>query len=106
MDDWPPRLKLLSILSTTRSLLERSNCRTLDDADSKEVGLKVDAVIDCLFYGKPGPIPANWDLLWSPTGVLQELAIINGWPDEYLMLAAEYDSLSHLVERMGESSST
>lgn len=38
-----------------------------------------------------------FQLLFLPTGTLQEISIQNGWSEQYLILAAEFDSIYEKV---------
>ncbi|MGB8353407.1 MAG: hypothetical protein WCD79_05930 [Chthoniobacteraceae bacterium] len=98
MNDWPPRLKLFLILSAIQSLVTRSAETTLEGIDSAETAQQVNFIIDCVFYKKSGPLPQHWELLFAPTGALQEISIVNGWSEIYLKLAAEYDALAYLIK--------
>lgn len=41
-----------------------------------------------------------FQLLFFPTGTLQEISIQNGWSEEYLKLAAEFDSIYEKVYQL------
>ncbi len=41
------------------------------------------------------------EILFAPTGSLQEISISNGWSDEFLVLAQEFD---HLYEQIKQAS--
>jgi hypothetical protein len=41
-----------------------------------------------------------FQLLFLPTGTLQEISIQNGWSEEYLKLAAEFDSIYEKVYQL------
>jgi len=41
-----------------------------------------------------------FQLLFLPTGTLQEISIQNGWSEQYLILAAEFDSIYEKVYQL------
>jgi hypothetical protein len=41
-----------------------------------------------------------FQLLFLPTGTLQEISIQNGWSEEYLKLATEFDTIYERVYKL------
>jgi|AntAceMinimDraft_17_1070374.scaffolds.fasta_scaffold30593_5 hypothetical protein len=97
MKDWPDKLKLLSVLSTTSSLAKRSSREGWDAFEPDEVRNEIEQLIDALHSDSKRALPKNWDLLFAPTGSIQELSIANGWGSVFLKLAEEFDSLKYLL---------
>ena len=97
MKDWPDKLKLFSVLSTTSMLAGRSTHEGWDLIEPEETKKRIDELIDALYSEPKKELPKNWDLLFAPTGSIQELSMANGWGAVFLKLADEFDSLSYLV---------
>jgi hypothetical protein len=96
--EWPPeatehaRRELLDVLRRIRELLDHPDANFLwsswEDAD--EALAEVDPLIQALEGGR---LPARFsiDILFLPTGPLQETAMSSGWGDEFLSLASRCD---------------
>jgi hypothetical protein len=98
MDKWKPKLRLLSVLATTKELLLRSNSEGWSDENPNEAAQEIDKLISHLFEPKQNPLPEFALILFSPTGPIQEIAMANGWHDAYMALSEEYNSLEHLIK--------
>ena len=98
MDAWPPKLKLLSVLTATSVFLSRSKEDGWANEDPVEAAKKVNDMIAHLFDQTNHSLPEYWDILFAPTGAIQEIAISNGWSKEYMKLAEEYDGLAYLLK--------
>jgi len=98
MKDWPDKLKLLSVLSTTRLLVGQSKREGWPDEQPKEIGRDLDQIINSVFFQGEEGLPKYWGLLYVPTGPLQEISISNGWAEAFLKLAEEFDSLEYLLK--------
>ncbi|MES2466476.1 MAG: hypothetical protein V4675_04180 [Verrucomicrobiota bacterium] len=90
---------MLSVLATTSKLLERSTEAGWDLRDPKELKAEVDQIIDSIFYGESAGLPENWNILFAPTGLLQEASMANGWAEIFLKLAEGFDSLEPVVKQ-------
>jgi hypothetical protein len=99
MKNWPDKLRLLTILATTKVLLSRSGSEGWGLEYPKEAEQQIDQILDCLFFGSEKPLPHHWQVLYAPTGPLQEISMSNGWSDAYLKLSKEFDSLAHIVKK-------
>jgi len=99
MKKWPDQLKLLTVLSTTRILLDRSKNEGWGLEEPAKYRKIIDQIIDALFFNGENGLPSYWDLLYAPTGALQEISISNGWSEVFLKLADEFDSLQHLLRK-------
>ena len=97
MDKWKPKLKLLSVLATTKELLLRSKNEGWPDENPNEAAQEIDKVISHIFEPKKNPLPQFALILYTPTGPIQEIAMSNGWHDAYLALSEEYDNLEYLI---------
>lgn len=97
MQQWPERLRLLAILATTSNLLKRSESEGWDLSSPKELKAQIDQIIDSVFFAGDAGLPDHWQTLFAPTGALQEASIANGWPEIFLKLSAEFDSLEHVL---------
>jgi hypothetical protein len=96
--DWPPqavehaRRELLDVLRRVRERLAHPDADFLwsswEDADAALA--EVDPLIQAMEGGR---LPARFsiDILFLPTGPLQETAMSSGWGDEFLSLASRCD---------------
>ncbi|UCD88619.1 MAG: hypothetical protein JSW04_09090 [Desulfobacterales bacterium] len=97
MDHWKPKLKLLSVLSTTKELLLRSKNEGWPDEEPSEFAIEIDKIISHIFNPKENPLPEFASILYAPTGPIQEIAMSNGWHGAYIALSEEYDNLEYLI---------
>lgn len=104
--DWPPRAteharrELLGVLRQVRERLAHPGADFLwsswEDADAAL------AEVDPLIHGlERGALPARFsiDILFAPTGPLQETAMSSGWGDEFLTLASRCDGALAILYR-------
>ena len=100
MDDWSDELKLLTVLSTVKVLLERVSKENDWSYESAKESLNVinDAIA---FYFEPikFEFPNKLSMQFTPTGPLQEISISNGWDKAYLKLAKQFDKYSYCLKR-------
>jgi hypothetical protein len=97
MDEWPSKLRLISVLATTHVFLSRSTEEGWPDENPQKTALEISQVIAHLF--EPSiPLPEYCSILFAPTGPIQEIAMANKWHDSYLMLSSEFDRLAYLVK--------
>jgi len=92
MNNWPAHLKLHSVLSSTKDLLERSEndgwgSRTVSDSISE-----IDIVLKYVLQPKNTSPPEYLNILFGPTGNIHEISLANGWETEYGFLADEFES--------------
>ena len=59
----------------------------------------MDQIIDSIFYGESAGLPENWNILFAPTGLLQEASMANGWGGIFLKLAGKFDSLEPVAKQ-------
>jgi hypothetical protein len=81
MKKWPDKLKLLTVLSTTPILLDRSEYEGWGLEEPTKYRGVIDQILDFLFFKGKNGLPEHWDLLYGPTGSLQEISIANGWSE-------------------------
>ena len=98
MKTWPDRLRLLSILATTKILLAHSPEEGWGFEYPKETEENIDQIIDCIFFPNNKPLPNYWELLFAPTGPIQEISMANGWSELYLKISKEFDSLEYILK--------
>lgn len=100
MNDWPDRLKIFSVLSTVKTLLETTSVNDGFGIERPEDSL---AVINqaIQYFLKPDETnyPEKLDLQFGPTGSLQEISILNGWDKVFLKLAESYDRYSYSLKK-------
>lgn len=97
MEEWPPKLKLLSVLATTKELLLRSEDEGWPDEDPSEVAQEVGALISHVLEPDNSPLPEHALALFAPTGPIQEIAISNDWHSAFMALSEEYDGLESIL---------
>ena len=98
MKKWKPKLRLLSVLATTKELLLRSETEGWPDEDPNEVAQAIDKIISHIMEPKQNPLQKFSSILYAPTGPIQEIAIANGWHNAYLTLSEEFDELEYLIK--------
>ena len=85
------KLNLLKTITTTIEFLSRSEesdwCSTSPELAATELRNAIDRI-----FGKSEIKASDINYLFGPTGPLQEIAMSNGWHDEYLILAEEWDA--------------
>lgn len=99
MNNWPDRLKLFAVLSTVKTLLETSSEN--DGWDFESPAQSLELINQSIQYFQ-NPIeteyPKDLDLMFAPTGPLQEISISNGWDKVFLRLAAAYDRYGYSLK--------
>ena len=91
---WEPHLQHAAVLGVTRAFVSHSPRDGWPAVTPADCSVVLDGMIaTCLSRGKVGP-PELSSIQFSPTGPIQEIAMANGWHDEYMDLASEYDRLS------------
>jgi hypothetical protein len=99
MDNLKPKLKLLSVLATTKELLLRSKKEGWADEKPDEMVLEINKIISHLIDPGQNHLPEFAQIIYAPTGPIQEIAMSNGWVDEYMSLSAEFDDLEYLINK-------
>jgi hypothetical protein len=99
MDNWKPKLKLLSVLAATKELLLRSKEEGWADEKPDEMVLEINKTISYLIDPDQSIRPDIAKIMFAPTGPIQEIAMSNGWVDEYMALSAEFDDLEYLINK-------
>lgn len=67
MKKWPDKLRLLTILATTKVLLSRSENEGWGLEYPKEAEQQIDQILDCLYFDSDKPLPPHWQVLYAPT---------------------------------------
>jgi hypothetical protein len=93
MESWSPKLQLLAVLGATRALVARSPHDGWPVESPSDCAAVLDQMMAYLISPGSPPCPEDAGIQYAPTGPLQEIAIANGWQDEYLALASEFDRL-------------
>jgi hypothetical protein len=57
--------------------------------DADQALAEVESIIEKIRQGK---LPVNADVMFLPTGPLQELSLSSGWGDEFIVLASRFDA--------------
>lgn len=92
-----PKSQLVSVLTQVRELLLRSRNEGWPDECPKEAAGVVGGMIMHLESPENNPLPEFASIYFSPTGVIQEIAMANSWSSEYLALSSDFDSLRYLI---------
>ena len=82
---------MLDILNETLGLVERSAIVGWPDEQPIECARILRGMIAFVNEPRENPCPAFAKIQFAPTGPIQEIAMANGWHDEYLRLAEAYD---------------
>ena len=86
------RHHLCDVLREARSLLARSDDFAWSSWDDAESAVReVDGLITGIESGAL-PIRGHIEVLFLPTGPIQEVSLSSGWGDEFLALAARCDA--------------
>jgi len=84
---------LIEVLTQTRALLSRTEndftWSSWQDAD--EALREIDALLASIEAGQLPP-RADLEVLFAPTGPIQEVSLSSGWGGEFLQLAERFDS--------------
>ena len=99
MENWPDRMKLFAVLSSTKVLLETTSKNDGWSSESPEKSLVViNTAIDYFQNPAQDKFPENLSIQFAPTGPLQEISISNGWDKVFLLLAEEYDKYAYCLK--------
>jgi hypothetical protein len=82
-----PKKELLAVLSTTKELVLKSKNDGWPDVSPIDTALEIDELIAYILNPEKNTIPEYASILYAPTGSLQEIAMSNGWHDDYLSLS-------------------
>jgi hypothetical protein len=102
MDEWPQKLRMIAVLATANVFLARSGNDGWPDVNPPEASTTVSELVAHVLDPDSAPLPKYWNLLFAPTGDLQEIAMSNGWHDTFLQLAEEFDNLAQLLKLANE----
>jgi hypothetical protein len=83
----------LEALQRTRDLLRSSESSVWAPEDPLEIVVQLETAIAALRDGRRVDV-RQLDLLFLPTGSIQEIAMHNGWSDEYMALSSVVDTLT------------
>jgi len=106
MKNWTDKMQLLAVLASTKVLLSHSDREGWGFEEPDETETKIDQIISAVFYESPAGLPDGWQILFAPTGPLQEIALANGWSEVYLRLSESFDHLEHILEEHHNGSRT
>ena len=59
---------------------------------------QIDRMVGAVFFNSGEPLPEGCQVLFAPTGPLQEISMANGWSDVYIMLSSVFDDVQYLLE--------
>lgn len=91
-------MRLMMNLATIKVLLSHSQREGWGLEYPKETEEQIDQITNCLFFEETKPLPKYWQVLYAPTGPLQEITMANGWSDVYMRLSEEFDSLEYILK--------
>jgi hypothetical protein len=99
MDKWPDRLKLLTVLSTVKTLLETVSTEEGFGLEEPSESLQViKQAISYFFAPEENAYPEDLSMYFGPTGPLQEISIANGWGEVFLKLSTEFDKYEYCLK--------
>ena len=99
MNEWPDRLKLLTVLSTVKALLETVSTKvSFSGIEPIESLQDIEHAISYFLDPEVNVYPENLSMHFGPTGPLQEISIANGWSEAFLKLAAEFDKYEYCLK--------
>lgn len=81
------------VLRETLGLVERSEHAGWPDEEPAECAQILREMVSCLDDAAVGVCPRYAAIQFLPTGPVQEIAMANGWHDDYMRLAKLYDEL-------------
>lgn len=85
---------LIAVLVQARALLARpENDFSWSSLESADDALReVDALLASIAAGRVPP-RSEMEVLFAPTGPIQEVSLSSGWADEFLQLAERFDGV-------------
>ena len=86
------RDELIKILDLTKTLVDRSEESCFDGMSPAEISMDLSIAIDALRAGDSFD-SEQLKVHFAPTGILQEVAMMSGWADEYLRISELFDEL-------------
>jgi hypothetical protein len=99
MNEWPDRLKLLTVLSTVKVLLETvSTKESFSGIEPSESLQTINHAISYFLDPEGNVYPEKLSMHFGPTGPVQEISIANGWSEVFLKLSAEFDKYEHSLK--------
>ncbi len=105
------RRRLITVLRDATDFLDRPDNNFLWSwwEDSEQATGELNRIISALESGQTPP-RVDVDVLFAPTGPIQEVSVSSGWGDEFLGLGARFDAASarfygpsvalHIVRKM------
>lgn len=91
--------KLLCLLDEIRTMVNSPNTDFTWSSfnNEKEFIREYDLLIEDFKRGMPGCIE-KLNLLFAPTGDLQEISINSGWGEKFIEISSKFDDLAHLQD--------
>lgn len=90
---WPDRMKLYSVLTVTKSLLENASPEESFYGHTADDSIKViNQAINYFHSPESTEYPEDIVVQFLPAGPLQELSMSNGWDKVYLLLSTDFDN--------------
>ena len=93
MKSLSPKMQMLAALGATRALVSMSLKDGWSDESPKECAEVLDKMMTHMINPDENSLPDSGFIQFAPTGPIQEIAISNGWDDEYMELSTQYDKL-------------
>ena len=88
-----PKMQMLAVLGATRAFVSMSSRDGWPDESPNECAEVLDKIMAHIIDPDKNPLPNAGSIQFAPTGPIQEIAISNGWDDEYMELSTQYDKL-------------
>ena len=93
MKSLSPKMKLLAVLGATRAFVTMSTREGWPDEKPDECTEVLDKMMAHIINPEKNQNPEYCSIQFLPTGPIQEIAISNGWHDQYMDLSTQYDKL-------------
>jgi len=86
--------ELIAVFTEVRALLAHpdNNFDWSSWNDAEDALAEIDDILERL--RSANPLPINADILFAPTGPLQEVSLSSGWGDAFIAIANRYDAAS------------
>jgi len=93
---------MLDVLEAARDLVASSRREGWPMERPSECLAVLNLMIGCITGPEAAGVPRFARIQFAPTGPIQEIALANGWHEEYIRLAEAYDRLEEALHLFGD----
>ena len=93
MKSLSPKIQMLAVLGATRAFVSMSPNEGWPDENPSECAEILDKIMAHIIDPDKNQLPDSGSIQFAPTGPIQEIAMSNGWDNEYMELSTQYDKL-------------